>query len=192
MAELIIQSGKHQGKKLVLSQPQVIIGRSPECHIRLASADISKQHCLLRSTPEGIFVLDLGSRNGTFVNGQVIGHETLLEPGDLLRVGPMEFQVPPGKSTRPAAGAKRTARGVSDDEIAHWLADETRETDVSDDTTTIITAEHNLEPAPAAPAPSPVPAPPPRPEPAKKQFRSVAEEATDIIQRWKSMQEPQT
>lgn len=189
MAELIIQSGKHHGKKLLLSEAKILIGRSPECHIRLASAEISKQHCLLRSTPEGIFVTDLGSRNGTLVNDQPITEETQLKPGDRLRVGPMEFRVPhdkPSASASPAV-AKSKGKRVSDDEIAHWLTDEPHEADPSGDTTTIATTESALQPperaAPPEAAARSQPAPT-APEPPRKQFKTVAEEGADIIRRW--------
>lgn len=183
MAELIIESGKHQGKRLVLSEARIIVGRSPECHIRLASAEISKQHCLLRSVPEGIFVTDLGSRNGTFVNDEPITHETPLKPGDRLRIGPMELRVPPGKPARTESAAKPKSQ-VSDDEIAHWLADEPREVDLAGDTTTIVTSETALQSPPAPPAAPPAP-PAAEPEPSRKPFKSVAEEGAEIIRRWR-------
>ena len=176
MAELIIESGKHQGKRLVLSEAKIIVGRSPECHIRLASAEISKQHCLLRSGPQGISVTDLGSRNGTFVNDQPITQETPLKPGDRLRIGPMELRVPARKPARAPASTASKSR-ISDDEIAHWLADEPPDVDPGGETTTIITSDTALQP--------PDPAPPPVPEPARKPFRTVAEEGAEIIRRWR-------
>ena len=185
MAELIIESGKHQGKKLVLSEAKIIVGRSPECHIRLASADISKQHCLLRSAPEGIFVTDLGSRNGTFVNDQLITQETPLKPGDRLRIGPMELRVPHHKPA-PTEPAGRSKPRVSDDEIAHWLADEPREVDPAGDTTTIVTSETALQ----SPEPSSPPEPVAEPEPPRKQFKTVAEEGAEIIRRWREKHGP--
>lgn len=176
MAELIIRSGKHQGKKLVLPAVRVLIGRDQACHIRLASDDVSRQHCSLRVSPDGIYARDLGSRNGTLVNDVAIVHETLLQPGDLLQVGPMVFEVPRSKTATPHAAAPtgQTAAGqaATDDDIASWLSDEDAiaGTDPGD-TTIISTKPTRKEPAPPAQSP------------ARKQFKSVADEAADIIRR---------
>jgi pSer/pThr/pTyr-binding forkhead associated (FHA) protein len=48
---------------------------------------------MLRVTQEGAFVRDLGSRNGTLVNGSLVLGETLLDEGDHLQVGPLVFEV---------------------------------------------------------------------------------------------------
>ncbi len=68
MTELIIQTGKHQGKKIDLAGNDCIIGRHESCKIRIASGDVSKHHCRLKHKPGGLHAKDLGSRNGTFVN----------------------------------------------------------------------------------------------------------------------------
>jgi pSer/pThr/pTyr-binding forkhead associated (FHA) protein len=94
MTELIIQSGKHRGKRLALPNAQVIIGRDATCQIRVESEEVSRHHCSLRNAPEGLVVRDLGSRNGTFLNDFRIEAEAVLKPGDTLRVGPMQFQLP--------------------------------------------------------------------------------------------------
>lgn len=171
MAELIIQSGKHQGKRVSIPASTIIIGRDEACRIRLASSDVSRQHCALRSTPEGILVRDLGSRNGTLVNETPIDKETLLKPGDMLRIGPMLFSTPAEvyepqvKVARPANAQKAT-----DDDIAGWLSgeeDSPGDSMVSAGETTIIT---NLPPK-SRQASHP------------REFKSVAEEAAWIIRK---------
>ena len=115
MFELIVQSGKHQGKCLQLpSEGEVIIGRDELCQIRLASSDVSRHHCVLKMTAEGIVARDLDSRNGTYLNETLMEEETLLKPGDMLRIGPIILQVPGA----PAA----PVRAASDDDIASWLS----------------------------------------------------------------------
>lgn len=173
MAELIIRSGKHQGKKLVVADAEVVIGRDESCRIRLASTEVSRRHCAIKLTDEGLRVRDLGSGNGTLVNDVAIEEETLLQPGDLIRVGPLELQVP-GK--RQAVRRDPPESSIfSEDDIAHWLSDEeTPQSRASRGDTTIIRMDRV---APAAPA-------------AKKQFRSIAEEAADIIRRhWETQEE---
>ena len=105
MAEFIILSGKHSGKRLTLSGEEAVIGRDDDCQVRLTSQEISRRHCRIVMTGETIVVTDLGSRNGTFINDIAIQSETLLRPGDVLQVGPMRLQIPKtgrtaGKETR--------------------------------------------------------------------------------------------
>jgi predicted component of type VI protein secretion system len=67
---------------------EVVLGRSRECAVRLGDADTSRRHAKIVCSG-GRFVLhDLGSTNGTFVNGERIG-ERELEPGDRLQIGEM-------------------------------------------------------------------------------------------------------
>lgn len=101
MAELIIHSGKYQGRKLIINEGDVVVGRDAECQIRLASSDVSRKHCIIRLEGETITVEDLESRNGTYVNDLLIKEKTELEQGDFLRVGPMVFRVP-GEKKIPA------------------------------------------------------------------------------------------
>ncbi|MEZ6048388.1 MAG: FHA domain-containing protein [Planctomycetaceae bacterium] len=127
MPELLIKSGKHQGKRLVLPQAEVILGRDPSCQIRISSEDVSRQHCQLTVTEEGMLARDLGSQNGTFVNNIALEGETLLSPGDEIRIGPMIFQIPKSKKTVKRINVKTqpenaaSSKGASDADILDWL-----------------------------------------------------------------------
>jgi predicted component of type VI protein secretion system len=192
MTELIIVSGKHQGKKLALPETEIVIGRDEQCHLRLASSDVSRRHCALRSTAQGVVVRDLDSRNGCFINDLPIEGETLLHPGDVLRVGPLQLKVPGGKplpdgpgerpETRVPKKPKAKADAASDDDIASWLSDVAPGESVSTSDTTIIP---NRPAATAAVAAAPAPPTGVREPPVgdRKKFRSVADEAADIIRR---------
>ena len=90
---LVIRSGKNKGKKLLLPDNLVVIGRSPTCHIRSGSGEVSRRHCLLRTSAEGLMVRDLDSRTGTYINGVRVTEETLLKPSDTLGVGPLRLQL---------------------------------------------------------------------------------------------------
>lgn len=71
----------------------VIIGRSTNCKIKLLSSGISKQHCKLTSLSGGrIEVEDLGSSNGTYVNGVQVQKQTM-RPGDSLSLNEFLFQI---------------------------------------------------------------------------------------------------
>src|SRR5438045_49756 len=56
-----------------VGQEEIVIGRSATCWLQLPDPLVSRQHCLLDMGGEWVWVRDLGSLNGTFVNGQNIG-----------------------------------------------------------------------------------------------------------------------
>jgi pSer/pThr/pTyr-binding forkhead associated (FHA) protein len=99
--KLIVVQGRPQGRALRFPPGQYYFGRGAECHIRPNSDWVSRQHCLLRVTRDGAWLRDLGSRNGTLVNGELLDRERRLEVGDQVQVGPLVFEVQPD-SDRPA------------------------------------------------------------------------------------------
>jgi pSer/pThr/pTyr-binding forkhead associated (FHA) protein len=111
---LTITRGLSEGKAFVFHEHTVgAIGRGDDCLLRLPSnlahMDVSRHHCQLLIEPPSIRVRDLGSRNGTYVNGANIGQrargltpeagsavampERPLQEGDELRVGGTIFRV---------------------------------------------------------------------------------------------------
>lgn len=188
MAELIIQSGKLQGKRLVLPDKEVFIGRDEGCHVRLASSLISRKHCSLQNTPDGLVVTDLQSQNGTFVNEAAITEPTLLQPGDTLQVGAILFQVPAQKTVLEAVLPKSSDKlaekpaGASDADIASWLSDELEKTPANALDTTII--KNPAAPVAAEPTTSVQTAPPaPVGDAVRRPPRTVKEQAAEIIRR---------
>jgi pSer/pThr/pTyr-binding forkhead associated (FHA) protein len=173
MAVLIILSGKHQGKRLTIPEGETLIGRDESCQIRLATNEVSRQHCRLVCKGDQITLQDLGSRNGTLVNNVAVHGEVQLSPSDTFRVGPVTFQV----SGKKIASSPSRKTGASDDSILNWLADESDE-ETGD--TTIIKRD---------PAVSKAASPPPEssdsvtPLPPQKKFKTIGEEGEDIIQR---------
>ena len=65
----------------------MILGRHPACDIYLPDRQISREHARLFHTADGFFVEDLGSKNGTFVNGEPVTRPTSIRDGDLLQIG---------------------------------------------------------------------------------------------------------
>lgn len=85
-----------------LSGPEVVIGRSPECHISIEDPLISRRHARVTIKDETAWVADLGSRNGVRVNGRLIKGEHQLADGDRLRLGTQEMLFSAvGKAERP-------------------------------------------------------------------------------------------
>jgi pSer/pThr/pTyr-binding forkhead associated (FHA) protein len=90
---LLVVHGRPRGKTIPFPLGEFLIGRGPECHIRPNSDWVSRQHCLLRVLPTGVSIRDLGSRNGTLVNGTRVIQEQPLHNGDQLQVGPLTFEI---------------------------------------------------------------------------------------------------
>lgn len=83
---LIQVVGPQTGRTIVLRRRQVLLGRSADCDIVLYDSGASRLHARITETDEGLVLSDLGSTNGTFVNGQpVVTH--LLKEGDRVQVG---------------------------------------------------------------------------------------------------------
>src|SRR5262249_26186913 len=80
------------GKQVRLGAPCTVVGRSPECDLVLKSSDVSKRHCrILLGNAEAV-VEDLGSVNGTLVNGKEV-RRAVLADGDELDVAGHVFRV---------------------------------------------------------------------------------------------------
>jgi len=94
VAQLRVTSGADQGKQFVIDQPVKTIGRASENDIRILDPGVSRHHAEIRAQEEGYLLVDLGSTNGTLVNGENI-QSRKLRPGDVIQVGTtiMEFQV---------------------------------------------------------------------------------------------------
>jgi len=91
--KLLVIRGRPNGKALAFPQGEFVIGRGDECHIRPDSSCVSRQHCLFRVKERSVSLQDLGSTNGTLVNGRRIRGERDLENGDHIQIGPLVFQL---------------------------------------------------------------------------------------------------
>ncbi|MCS7045097.1 MAG: FHA domain-containing protein [Gemmataceae bacterium] len=89
--KLIVQSPKQQ--TLRLRSPQTVVGRQRGCGVRIPSAQVSRQHCVLTFTHDVLVVEDLGSVNGTLLNGRRIAKREYVRPGDKLTIGPVTLLV---------------------------------------------------------------------------------------------------
>jgi pSer/pThr/pTyr-binding forkhead associated (FHA) protein len=91
--KLRIVQGRPEGKSMLFPHGEYVFGRGAECHVRPNSDWVSRQHCLLRVTGDGAFLRDLGSRNGTLINGTRLVEECALQHGDQVQIGPLVFEV---------------------------------------------------------------------------------------------------
>ncbi len=83
---LIAQTGKLNGSRWVLDGDLVLIGRGPECDLVVADRQVSREHARIRRTDAGYLLQDLGSKNGTHLNGVPIQKEILLQDGDIIQI----------------------------------------------------------------------------------------------------------
>ncbi|MEM7316558.1 MAG: FHA domain-containing protein, partial [Planctomycetota bacterium] len=91
---LMVTKGASAGKTFEIKVPQFVIGRSSSCQLRPQSDAISRQHCVVLLTKDGgAAIRDLGSRNGTIVNGKTTKGTQVLQTGDEVRVGPLHLEV---------------------------------------------------------------------------------------------------
>ena len=67
-----------------------VIGRAPSCDFVICHKSVSRRHAMLASDGERMIVTDLGSTNGTFVNGRWISQAEVV-PGDRLQLGPLDL-----------------------------------------------------------------------------------------------------
>src|SRR5262245_20681057 len=84
-----------------------VVGRHPHCDVRLDSVRVSRRHCCLAIDRDGVVVRDLGSTNGTRINGRRV-EAGLLRPGDELSIATTRFRLEvrearPGPTAEPRA-----------------------------------------------------------------------------------------
>ena len=79
------------GKRMLVPPAGGVIGRSRDCDVVLADANVSRRHAELRPDGDGWAIVDLDSTNGVSVNGRLIDHATRLRPGDRLELGSTEI-----------------------------------------------------------------------------------------------------
>lgn len=85
-AYLVVLQGTNVGEMHKIEGPEVVIGRAVSATVRLNDDGISRRHCRVLSIGGQVIIEDLGSANGTLVNGEMVQHHALKE-GDKIRLG---------------------------------------------------------------------------------------------------------
>jgi pSer/pThr/pTyr-binding forkhead associated (FHA) protein len=84
---LVVTEGEGAGQRIELGAKPIVIGREPPADMVIPDTRISRKHCRVGMILEDVFVTDLGSSNGTYVDGQRITGNAFLPVGGRLRLG---------------------------------------------------------------------------------------------------------
>lgn len=136
---LKVLSGTHEGKIIPVKDEKFLIGRSDSCQLRPKSESISRKHCVIVQKDGRVLLLDLKSRNGTFINEKQLSPDKakILKTGDKMRCGQLEFEIlievgianskqPEVQSVKEAAGRiteQSTLDSKESIDISSWLAE---------------------------------------------------------------------
>lgn len=143
---LIVRTGPNPGTVTDLTKEVNLIGRDVTNDVVIGDAEVSRQHARVTRTPGGYVLEDLGSTNGTFVNGERLTTPRVLNPGDLIALG--ETVTLTFDAVAPEAAATVASSLAESPETAREV------------------------PQPQAPPPQPQVAAQPAPPPAEKKRRS--------------------
>lgn len=105
-ATLTVRSGPASGQEFTLDGDELVIGRAADNPVSIPDTSVSRKHAVVRKTADGWAVSDLGSGNGTMLNGAPIADETTLNDGDVITMGDTELVY--GGPSAAAAGAEPT------------------------------------------------------------------------------------
>jgi predicted component of type VI protein secretion system len=81
-----------EGPNIPLDRDMVVVGRHPQCEVRLDSIRVSRRHCCMTQDRGEVVIRDLGSTNGIRINGQRV-EKGRLRPGDELSIAHIRFRV---------------------------------------------------------------------------------------------------
>lgn len=92
---LKVLSGNHEGKEIPIKDEKFFVGRGDNCQLRPKSESVSRRHCAIVQKDGRVLLLDLKSRNGTYVNDKQLSPEKakILKSGDKIRIGQLEFEI---------------------------------------------------------------------------------------------------
>ena len=147
---LVIVLADGRSREVPVKRQRTVVGRKPECNIRVPVSSVSREHCEILLEGEKLTIRDLGSSNGTYVNRQRV-QEATLGAGDLVGLGPAVFVVKVGGKPDQIDPKDARARGAAPEPMSAAAPPQARPA---------APAKAGAKPSgkPASPAPKPVPA----------------------------------
>jgi pSer/pThr/pTyr-binding forkhead associated (FHA) protein len=126
---LVMFKENGQRKEFAVEDGRMLLGRLEKCDLRIPIAEVSRRHAEIRVMGNAVFVKDLNTANGTYLNNQRIAEnsDVVLNPGDHLVVGPVVFTIQINgdpSEVRPVKTKLQRRRSKSnlDDEIGGVIA----------------------------------------------------------------------
>ena len=117
--ELVVEAGPRRGEVIAVDKPVLSVGRQLVNDVVLPDERVSRQHARLDQGADGLYITDIGSSNGTYVNSVPIQAPTRLQPGDVVEVGGSRLVVRATPAREPPSAGAPT-------ELAGWAAPEAR------------------------------------------------------------------
>ena len=116
-AVVAILDGTEGGRRVQIGE-RLTMGRGDDAGLFIDDPEISRAHAVLAATAEGLEIQDLGSLNGTWVNGERITSPTLLGPGDVVKIGTTRIEVLSASGRGPASVQRASPTPVeAEDEL---------------------------------------------------------------------------
>ena len=94
------------GPDILAGREPIIVGRHPHCDVRLRSIRVSRRHCCLTEVDGEVAVRDLGSTNGTLINGRRV-EAGRMRPGDELSIAHLRYRLEQGQADRASTADSR-------------------------------------------------------------------------------------
>ena len=97
MTPRLLEPGKEgeQVREVRISTEEFLLGRGPDCDLRLQDSATSRHHCLIRVRGDEATLVDLGSSNGTLLNDEPVRAVVGVRPGDVIQCGRVRFRLVP-------------------------------------------------------------------------------------------------
>jgi predicted component of type VI protein secretion system len=129
-AQLVPLNG---GPPIEITKDLIVVGRKEDCDLQLDHKSVSKQHCVIIKTDGMLFLRDLGSTNGTRVNGTRVRRAGLL-PNDQLSIAHFKYRVQlgPDLPSSPPQHAHDHTQRLETGEVANLLRDARAESQADD------------------------------------------------------------
>ena len=136
-AVLVMFRSDGERRSFSMARDMTVIGRREDCDLRIPLGEVSRKHCRIVRDGDSLKLEDLGSSNGTFLNGQRV-QEAILSPGDTIQVGPVVFVLqidghPSDDELRPVTMDSAEAGEVLGDDDGPTLEGENLESLVEDE-----------------------------------------------------------
>ena len=99
---LVVSEGALEGARMPIPLEGLVVGREPSCDFVLSEQGVSREHCRILVHNAGVWVRDLGSRNGVFLKGKRVNRPKQMMPGGMILLGSGESVIGLTEKLEPA------------------------------------------------------------------------------------------